>query len=142
MIHMAPLLEDHFIPDEWGGCNQVYNLSNGLLGVIGHKSWGEKPGDVRIIHYYCMAFALDPRTRRMSQVKVIAAREDFPGGPQKNARAMDVAFASGIVRLGNGRADLYTGLSDSQEGVLEIDDPFTAYEQWEIADECQCKSCV
>ena len=132
IIDHSPLLEGHFLPEEWGGCNQIYNLSNGLLGIIGHKSWGEMTGSVKIIHYYCMAFAMDPQTRWMSQVKVIAAREDYPEGPQKNARAMDVAFSSGIVRLGNGRAEMYTGLSDCQEGILDIEDPFDEYEQWKM----------
>lgn len=131
-IDDAPLLEGHFLPTEWGGCNQLYNLSNGLIGVIGHKSWGETVNDVHVIHYYCMAFALDPGTRSVTDVKVIAARDDFPPGPQKNPRAMDVAFTSGIVRLGGGKAELYSGLSDCREGVLSIADPFNAYEQNEV----------
>jgi hypothetical protein len=124
----APLLDGHFLPTEWGGCNQLFNLANGLVGVIGHKSWGETVDGVFVIHYYAMAFAIDPRTRRMTQTKVIAARDDFPPGPQKNPRAMDVVFTSGIERLGSGRALLYAGLSDCREGVLEIEDPLDEYE--------------
>ena len=127
-IEKAPLLEGQFLPDEWGGSNQLYPLSNGLLGIIGHKSWGEYVGDVHIIHYYSMAFALDPDTRAVTQTKLIATRDCFPAGPQKDSRSADVVFTSGILRCGNGKAELYAGLSDCQAGRLLINDPLNEYE--------------
>ena len=127
-VDSAPLLEGQFLPDEWGGCNQLIMLKNGLIGFIGHKSWGEDVDDVYIIHYYAMAFAIDPDSRKITQVKIIGSRECFPDGPQKNPRAKDVTFTSGIERLANGKALLYAGLSDCQEGCVEIDDPLIEYE--------------
>ncbi len=127
-IAQLPLLEGHFTPEEWGGCNQLQMLKNGLIGCIGHKSWGHDREGVFVIHYYCFANALDPQTMKMTPVKIIASRECFPDSPQKNPRAYDVCFTSGILRQGNGRALLYTGMSDAFEGELEIEDPFDEYE--------------
>jgi len=134
-IENAQLLYNHFLPDEWGGCNQLFELSNGLVGAIGHKSWGEMIDGVHVLHYYAMAFALDPDTRRMTPTKVIADRACFPPGPAKEPRLADVIFTAGIVRCsGTGRhkdgtATLYSGLSDCQVGRLRIADPLLDYER-------------
>ncbi|MHB8964143.1 MAG: DUF1861 family protein, partial [Saccharofermentanales bacterium] len=66
--------------------------------------------------------------REMTQCKMISDRRSFPMGPQKNSRAWDVTFTSGIIRQGDGKAMLYTGLSDCECGEAEIDDPFIEYE--------------
>lgn len=127
-IANAPFLEGQFVPEEWGGCNQLYNLKNGLIGVIGHKSWGEQVGETFVIHYYSMAFALDPETRAVTQTKIIAVRNCYPKGPQKNARTADVTFTSGIIRNGDGTAKLYAGLNDCQAGTVTIEDPLDEFE--------------
>lgn len=133
-IETAPLLFDHFLPDEWGGCNQLFELRNGLIGAIGHKSWGETlvrthgGAPEHVLHYYSMAFAVDPATRQMTPTKIIGSRDCFPPGPSKAPRLQDVTFTAGIVRHGDGTATLYTGLSDCQVGRLEIEDPLQEYE--------------
>lgn len=129
LIDQAPLLDGQFLPDEWGGCNQLYSLKNGLIGVIGHLSWGEQVGDAHIIHYYSMSFAIDPATRLCTPVKIIADRTCYPAGPQKNERTADVTFTSGIVRMIDGRAELYAGLSDCQVGRVVLEDPLLDYEE-------------
>ena len=129
VIANARLIEGHFKNDEWGGSNQIFVLKNGLLGVIGHKSWGETGSDgVFLIHYYPMAFAFDPKTFKMTDVKIIGSRNCFPKGPQKNTRTEDVVFTSGIIRNNDGTAVLYGGLSDCQIGKTTIPDPFLEYE--------------
>ncbi len=127
-IEHATLLHDHFLPDEWGGCNQLFQLSNGLIGAIGHKSWGETIDGVQRLHYYSMAFAIDPETLKMTPTKVIACRKCFPEGQSKCPKVQDVTFTAGIVRSNDGTATLYTGLNDCQIGKLVIDDPLTEYE--------------
>lgn len=127
-IECAPFLEGTFLPEEWGGANQAYLLANGLVGVIGHKAWGELVGGVQFLHYYSMAFAIDPRTRRFTQTRVIAARESFADGPSAAPRTRDVTFTAGIVRLAGGKAELWTGLSDRRIGRIVIDDPLAEYE--------------
>ena len=81
------------------------------------------------LHYYSMAFAIDPESRKMTQVKIICSRDCFPEGPYKNIRLKDVTFTSGIIRLGGGKAMLYSGLSDCQAGRILIDDHFDEYEK-------------
>lgn len=127
-IRTAPLLEGHFLPDEWGGCNQPYLLKNGLIGVIGHKAWGEWIDGEHMLHYYSMAFAIHPYTRAMTPLKIICSRDCFPEGPAKWPRVKDVTFTSGIVRNGDGTALLYSGLSDCRVGSIIIPDPFEEYE--------------
>lgn len=131
-IEKAPLLFDHFLPDEWGGCNQLFQLKNGLIGAIGHKSWGEMIDGVHFLHYYSMAFAIDPLTRKMTHTKVIASRDCFPEGLSKEPRLQDVTFTAGIIRHDDGNATLYTGLNDCQIGKLEIVDPLLEYEDIDI----------
>ena len=75
-----------------------------------------------------MAFALDPKTRACTQTKIIAVRDCYPKGPQKNARTADVTFTSGIIRLGGGKARLYAGLNDCETGTVLIEDPLDEYE--------------
>jgi hypothetical protein len=127
-INSAPLLDGQFIPEEWGGANQIYSLKNGLLGIIGHKSCGEQVDDVFVIHYYSMAFAINPKTLELTQTKIISNRSCFPIGPQKNKRTADVTFTSGIIRLTDDKCELYTGLNDCEVGKIVLDDPLCEYE--------------
>jgi hypothetical protein len=132
LIENAPLLDGQFTPDEWGGCNQLYVISNGLIGVIGHIACGEMIGTDHIIHYYGMSFAIDPLSRACTPIKIIAARDCFPPGPQKNVRTADVIFTAGMTRLEDGQALLYAGLSDCQAGVVKIADPLIEYEKIDL----------
>lgn len=131
-IANAPLLLDHFLPDEWGGCNQLFELDNGLIGAIGHKSWGEHIDDIHYLHYYSISFAIDPYTRKMTPAKIISSRECFPKGPCKHPKVQDVTFTSGIIRHDDGSASLYTGLNDCQVGCLQIVDPLVEYENMDV----------
>ena len=129
LIENAPFLEGLFLPEEWGGCNQIHLLEDGTLGVVGHMAWGEGEDEYnKALHYYGMAFVLNPCSRAFSQPRIIVTRECFPEGPAKHPRLRDVTFTSGILRKGDGTAEVYTGLSDAQVGSAVIEDPFT---QWE-----------
>jgi hypothetical protein len=128
-IENAPYLQGLFLPDEWGGVNQAYLLKNGLIGVIGHKAWGEMIDGVHFLHYYSMAFAVDPETSNFTEPKIISARQCFEAGPASAERVRDVTFTAGIVRKPSGKAELVTGLSDMQIGIIEIDDPLVEYEE-------------
>lgn len=125
-IDEAPLLKNNFEDDEWGGVNQVHLLKNNLLGVLGHISKMSK-GNVR--HYYAMTFCFDPKKMKISGLKIICERQDFPKAKSKRPDLEDVIFPGGIVRLGNGSAEIYAGLSDAKAGVALIEDPFIEYEK-------------
>lgn len=124
----APLLSWHFLPDEWGGPNQAHLLPNGLIGLIGHISWGEPVGDTLFLHYYGFVQGIDPVTRKTTPLRVIACRSCFPDAPPKQPRLRDVCFTAGITDRRDGWATLYAGLSDAACGCLRIPDPLAELE--------------
>ncbi len=124
-IAMAPLLTAQFPEGCWGGVNQILPLNNGLLGIVGHIATMSS-GDVR--HYYGMAFAFDPKTRRSTEVKIICERNDFAPGRAKRPDLVDVVFLGGLQRMPRCTATIYTGLSDAEAHAAIIDDPFCEYE--------------
>lgn len=114
-----------FCEDEWGGCNDVHLLKNGLLGVMGHMAFRTPEG----LHYNAMCFVIDPATGEHTAPRILATRADMTAEPfGKRPDLVDVLFTAGIVRHGDGSATLYTGVSDCQAWCAEIDDPFAAYE--------------
>jgi len=129
-ISNAPLIRDLFVDDEWGGPNSAYMLKNGLIGVIGHKSYKTESktciwGD---LHYCGVKFALNPNTGKVYGMKIIVTRDKFPETEQREDRLKDVVFSAGVERLDGGKAKLYVGLSDAYVGSAIIDDPFIEYE--------------
>ncbi len=125
-IENAELLRGQFLPEEWGGANEAHLLSNGLIGVLGHVAWMEHNN---IRHYYPMVFAFDPATRQSSPLKLLAERVMFPAGPAKRPDLQDVLFSGGLIRLENGMACLYAGVSDAEAHRIMIPDPFLEYEK-------------
>jgi hypothetical protein len=125
-IHDAPLLAGQFMDEEWGGANEPHLLTNGLVGVLGHIASFDQDGNR---HYYPMAFALDPETAEVSDIRIICARKFFQPGPAKRPDLVDVVFSGGLVRnVDEGKAVLYAGISDAEAQKIVIDDPFLPYE--------------
>ena len=124
----AEISQMHFLPDEWGGANDIHVLKNGLLGVAGHIARRDQAG----LHYHPMCFALDPKTGKHSPLTVLARRSDFPDGPAKRPELKDVLFTAGLIRHTGGSATLYTGVSDCEACRAEIDDPFLQFESQTI----------
>lgn len=125
VVDRADLLRHQFLSDEWGGANEAHLLSNGKIGVLGHIARMENNN---IRHYYPMVFSLDPAQRRHSPVRIIASRDMFPDGPAKRPDLQDVLFSGGIVRMDDGNACMYTGVSDAEAHIIVIPDPFLEYE--------------
>jgi hypothetical protein len=120
-IQAAPLFDGQCQDEEWLGANEVHQLPNGLLGVLGHIAYFDEQEHR---HYYAMVFCVDPRTGRATAPEIIASRSDFPEGPAKRPDLRDVMFSGGLVRHGNGTATLYAGLSDAEAGCVLLPDPF------------------
>ena len=128
VIGGARKIDGMFAKGEWGGCNQCYRLDSGLIGIIGHKSYGQAvPGGDDLAVYVCVSFVFDPRTHKLLDEKIIATRKSFPDGPAKRANLVDCAFTAGIVMRPDGRADLYSGIGDTMVGRAVIDYPFEGY---------------
>ena len=121
----ARLFPNCFLPEEWGGANEIHLLKNGLLGVAGHIACRTAEG----LHYRSMAFALDVAAGTHSPLRIIACRSDISSSPaSKRPDLKDVLFTGGVVRHGNGLATLYTGVSDCESWRADIPDPFAEYE--------------
>ncbi len=125
-IENAPLLENQFTDEEWGGANELHVLSSGWIGVLGHIASFDSEGNR---HYYPMRFVVDPKTGEHSDIELIAVRNDFLPGASKRPDLVDVVFSGGLVRKEDGTADLYAGISDAEAHKLTIQDPFLPYER-------------
>ncbi|GHU98252.1 hypothetical protein FACS1894211_01710 [Clostridia bacterium] len=121
----AKIHRSHFVDGEWGGANELHILKNGLIGVLGHIACMHAD---KSKHYYSMAFGFDPETQACSRVKIICERRDLKEGAAKRPDLTDVLFTGGLLRGGDGTAELYTGVSDAEAHYAVIDDPFREYE--------------
>ncbi|MBR4206612.1 MAG: DUF1861 family protein [Clostridia bacterium] len=127
-VSEAKVIDGMFEAGEWGGCNQCYLLDSGYIGIIGHKCYHYDWEDGRSMQAYCnVAFVFDPETHALLDEKVIGTRTCYPAGPAKVFNTTDCAFTSGIVMREDGKCDLYSGIGDTEEGVITIDYPFEGY---------------
>ncbi len=125
-IEKADILEGMFLPEEWGGCNELHLLKNGKIGVLSHIAKYDEEGNR---HYYSTAFCFDYQTGGYTPMKIIAVRANFQDGPSKRDDLKDVIFSGGLVRLENGKAQLYCGVSDVEGHTITICDPFLSFEK-------------
>ncbi|MGO4344906.1 DUF1861 family protein [Paenibacillus sp. MCAF9] len=128
-VEEAPLLQGQFIEAEWGGANEIHVLSNGLIGILGHIASFDEAEDR---HYYPMVFAINPMTGELSDIELIAIRDNFLPGDAKRTDLIDVVFSGGLVRRNDGMADLYAGISDAEAHRITIPDPFLKFEELEV----------
>jgi hypothetical protein len=128
VISNATIIPGLFGDLEWGGVNQAYLLGSGDIGVIGHLSYQD--GDQSV--YTVMSFVLDYENLKVHDYKIIATRKSFPEGPAKRDHLHDCCFPSGIVPIeGTDDCLLYSGIGDTQEGVVKISYPFKKYGRME-----------
>ncbi|MGN0314825.1 MAG: DUF1861 family protein [Fusicatenibacter sp.] len=125
-INQAVILEHLFLPSEWGGVNEAHILKDGNIGILGHIACFD---DNRDRHYYSAAFIYSPKTGDYTPMKLIAERADFAPGETKRPDLVDVIFSGGLVRRGDGYAELYCGASDAEAHMAVIPDPFVVWEK-------------
>ncbi len=125
-MEKAEILEGMFLPEEWGGCNELHLLKNGKIGVLSHIA---KYDAEMNRHYYSTAFCFDYITGEFTPMKIIAVRANFQDGPSKRDDLKDVIFSGGLVRKENGKAQLYCGVSDVEGHSITINDPFQSFEK-------------
>jgi Protein of unknown function (DUF1861). len=123
----APLIDEHFTSEEWGGANEIHQLENGMVGVLGHVARFDETG---MRHYYSMVFILDPQTGHHSPLEIIATRRDFIDGPTKREDLKDIVFSGGAIRKDE-KLILYAGTSDTEAQRIVLNDPFVKYERAE-----------
>lgn len=126
VILNARPIEGIFEQGEWGGVNQAYLLENGSIGIIGHQSYTQPAeGGESLAVYVNIAFEFDPAAFAVSNRHIIGTRSCYPAGPSKEPNLVDCSFTSGIVVREDGKAELYGGMSDVEEGRVTIDYPFS-----------------
>jgi len=110
-----------FVDEEWGGANELSNLPDGKIGVLGHiAGFGENSNKK---NYYSMTFIFDPETRSVSNVQIIATAEQFPPVEVKRVKKDDrgsICYSGGLVKLENDHAWLYVGIGDTKAGRILI----------------------
>lgn len=127
-INSAKLINHRPFGDAWGGPNQVYLLSSGMLGCISHHGYLlSQENDVQLRIYTCTSYVFNPETYDAFNFKIIATKSSFPPLPPKLPRLVDCAFVSGIVMRSDGKCDLYSGIGDTGEGRVVIDYPFEGH---------------
>ncbi|MCH3962908.1 MAG: DUF1861 family protein [Clostridium sp.] len=123
VIEDAPILNDFFSDEEWGGINSIYPIDENNIGLLGHIAKFDEYG---MKHYYCMTFVLEINSMKYKDVRIIAERGDFLPGPSKDKVLYDVVFGGGLTFDGK-KAVIYAGISDIEAQTLEIDNPFYEY---------------
>lgn len=124
-ILKADIITDQFIPEEWGGANELHVLANGKVGALAHIASYDENGDR---HYYSTVFAFDPEECTHTEMSMIACRDNFADGASKRPDLKDVIFSGGLIRLPGGKAELYCGAGDAEGHRIVIDDPFLPFE--------------
>lgn len=126
VIVQAEKIPHRFLPGEWGGVNELHVLRDGRIGILGHIAYFTED---RLRHYYAMSFVWNPTTKHATSIRIIAASSSFIDVQNyKRPDLQDVIFPGGLVRLGDGRAELYAGINDCEAHKLLIPDPFLDHE--------------
>lgn len=125
VIEHAPLINGLYAEGEWGGCNQCECLSERHIGVLGHHCYME--GGTQA--YLNISYVFDYKNWEVLDYKIIGSSTCYPPAPAKVQETADVAFTSGMVARPDGKYDLYSGVGDTCEGRLVIDDPFAAFRE-------------
>ena len=120
-MEKAPVLQEQFLPEEWGGCNEMHLLPDGKIGVLSHIACFDEAGDR---HYYSTCFTYDVKTGEYTPMKMISERSDFAEGASKRPDLADVIFSGGLIRRKDGKAELYCGAGDAEAHMRVIEDPF------------------
>jgi len=128
VLSRAEIIKNQFARGEWGGVNEIHLLKNGRLGIIGHIA---RYGRDKNRYYYPISFMFDHETREFSGMKILATRNEIPKGEAKKDDLYNVIFPGGLIRMKNGLAKLYCGVSDAEAYELTIEDPFLEYESEE-----------
>lgn len=74
-VEKAEIIDGLYGEKEWGGSNEVYELENGSIGVLGHKAHYD---ETNFKHYYIKVFEFNPITKEVITYKIVLKRDAFP----------------------------------------------------------------
>ncbi|MCP3027877.1 DUF1861 family protein [Halobacillus sp. A5] len=121
IMDQASLVKNHFSDEEWGGANELYLLKNGVIGVLGHIACFADKGNR---NYYPFVCRYCRESNKLTDMRIIAARSDFPEGEAKRSDLRNVLFSGGMTQLENGQVELYVGVSDAEAHKAVMPNPF------------------
>lgn len=104
--------------DEWGGVNEVYNLTDGRIGVLAHIADIDPFSNKK--SYAPIYFAFDPENMRMSDLKILGTAEQFPEIEAKLDQLESVFYGCGIVWDKYPEPTLIGGVGDIAGGSVEV----------------------
>ncbi len=115
---------------DWVGVNNIYLIQGptgeAWVGLLGHVALRDPQGNK---HYAASTYRISLQQLLDSDVHavrphIIATRACFPPGAAKTPQDVDVLFPGHLEQLDSYRYYLWTGLSDTAIGRIEVFDPF------------------
>lgn len=120
IIDDAPLLNNNFEDETWGGANEMYLGETGEILGLGHIAVFDEDEVHR--NYYPMTFKVNLDTFSIEDEKIIAERSQFVGDDAKRDDLYNVVFSGGI--LFGEKIELYVGIGDVNAQAIVLDHPF------------------
>ena len=124
-----------FAPEEWGGINDLHRLPGGRLGVVGHIARFRIDADGKEVRdYYVTSAIFDPKTKQMSELKIIMTMDDLKdekGNPikaqfePKRADLDNVLYPTNSVLEGD-KLTIYVGAKDAKPFVFSVKNPWAS----------------
>lgn len=124
-----------FAPKEWGGINDLHRLPDGRLGVVGHIARFRIDADGKEVRdYYVTSAIFDPKTKQMSELKIIMTMDDLKDEKgnlikaqfePKRADLDNVLYPTNSV-LEGGKLTIYVGAKDAKPFVFSVKNPWAS----------------
>ncbi len=121
----SQIIEGILKEKEWGGANQIFELENGNVGILGHRAFFGENGIDKI--YVSTAIELDVLNNKIVLNKDILERSVFPDFQPLRPFLENVLYTSGMIAtVKDDVYNLYVGISDIRIGYAEIQNPFSS----------------
>ena len=127
LLREAKIFQNQIAGRQWLGSNKAMwgrGALTGKIKVIGHYARFAEDGTR---FYVAMAWVIDPVTNLVTGGSVLATRRDIATELPNAAKRADldgVLFGTDFMQNADGTATLVYGATDSNAGVMIVDDPF------------------
>lgn len=123
-IEESPEIVDIFDSSEWGGVNDLHQLPDGRIGVLGHIARFVTDTGEDKKEYYIITAIYDPKTKSMSDLKIILGRKDIKiEAEAKRPDLENVLYPTNSV-LENNKLHIYASVADTKPIVVTVVNPW------------------
>jgi hypothetical protein len=134
LIGEAPLIDDLFGNDEWGGVNQATLLPDGRLAVLAHIARFVPHDTIKDFReYYPLFFVFDPESGEISDRQIIGKREALTGDYSSKRLDLYNVLYPAFLLLKENKTLVGVGVSDTEVATYEIDTPEAIREVFRLA---------